>query len=112
MSTISAGISQRRSQCGLLRKCGHEVGAGHNHRCNRVSGPATFHRHQHVVKALVEIGKKDCGLIVTETPRVWEDVVNNKEEDKYVVPDIIMSGNGINLAIDVSGLYGESPQYI
>jgi hypothetical protein len=93
-------------------KCGHEVEAGHNHRCNRVSGPATFHKHQEVVKALVDIGKQYCGLQSTENPRVWEDIINNQSEEKYVVPDIIFSGNGVNLAIDVSGFYGEAPTYL
>jgi hypothetical protein len=93
-------------------KCGHAIEAGHNHRCKRVSGPATFHRHQCVVAALAKVAKEHCGLTVEFTPRIWSDV-KNKEEEEYVIPDIIFSGvGGARLAIDVSGVYGESDSYL
>jgi hypothetical protein len=92
-------------------KCGHVVSAGHNHTCRRVVGPATLHRHQCVVKALADVAKQECGLIVEETPRVWSEV-KDKEEESYVIPDLIFSGHDFKLAIDVSGVYGEAESYI
>jgi len=109
--------SMKRHQYGLLPiiaagrewycKCGHRVETGHNHTCNRIRGPATFHRHQCVVRALVDIGTFDCGLQCVETPRVYADVKDHSDDD-YIVPDIVFTGFDFNLAIDVSGVYGES----
>jgi len=92
-------------------KCGHAVTAGHNHSCRRVLGPATFHRHQSVVKALRDVAEQECGLIVEEVPRVYSDV-KDKDESEYTIPDLIFTGQDFKLAIDVSAVYGEAESYI
>lgn len=92
-------------------RCGMPVDAGHNHRCRAVMGPATFHRHQTVVAELRSIAEVECGLSVDVVPRVYSDVIH-KDEDSYVMPDIVMEGADFKLAIDVSGVYGESPSYV
>ena len=92
-------------------KCGHAVDAGHNHTCNRVRGPATFHRHQCVVHALIDVATHDCGLMVETTPRVYSEL-KNRDENDYVIPDIVFNCNEFRLAIDVSGVYGESASYL
>jgi len=113
--------SMKRHQYGLVPviaadrqwycKCGHAVTEGHNHTCLRIRGPATFHRHQCVVMALADVAERECGLIISFTPRVYADV-KDKDEDSYVVPDITFSGRDFKLAIDVSAVYGESTSYL
>ena len=49
--------------------------------------------------------------MVEFTPRCWVEV-KEKDEEEYVVPDIIFTGNNFRLAIDVSGVHGESPSYL
>jgi hypothetical protein len=91
--------------------CGREVTAGHNHRCNRVSGPATLHRHQCVVQALRDVARQECGLLAEETPRVWSEV-KDRDENGYVIPDLIFTGGDMRLAVDVSGVFGEAASYM
>jgi hypothetical protein len=100
-------------------KCGKPADAGHNHHCNRVSGPATFTRHQHVLYALKRVAEQECALLVTVNPRTWSDVLAGSEgprggEVKRVslIPDLTVEGSNFIEAVDVSGVFGESPSYL
>src|SRR5579871_6008679 len=64
--------------------CGKVVGAGHNHSCPNVLGPATLQRHESVVDALEAVCKETLGLHVRRVPRY---AVQREERKATLIPD-------------------------
>ena len=105
-------------------KCGDSVAAGHFHRCKRVHGPSTFARHESIVHALATTAQVHAQLHVATNPTVtYSGRVEEREreakrmrdrecERKRVVPDLLFCGADLDLATDVTVLYGESPSYL
>jgi hypothetical protein len=87
--------------------CGLNVGAGHNHVCKRVMGPATLQRHESVGQTVAQILRDDLHLTVTCIPRTY---VKDGEDEKYLIPDIIIHDPTytLNAAVDFSGVFGEA----
>ena len=87
--------------------CGKNVGAGHNHACNRVMGPATMQRHESVGQTIAQVLREELKLVVINIPRTY---VKDGEDEKYLIPDLIIrdSTNTFRTAVDVSGVYGEA----
>ena len=93
-------------------KCGASVGAGHFHSCNRVSGPATYSRHEAIVSDLSALGVGQLMMNVAKAPAM--SVADGSivlEEDgarQQIVPDVVFDGAGLTLAIDVTVCYSET----
>jgi hypothetical protein len=87
--------------------CGENVGARHNHTCNRVMGPATMQRHESVGQTVAQMLKDDLKLDVIHIPRTY---VKDGEDEKYLIPDIIIHDptRTFKAAVDFSGVYGEA----
>ena len=88
--------------------CGDVVGAGHNHTCNRVSGPATLERHESVLDTVQSICVEEIGLKTRRVPRIRG--ITDEDRNRLLIPDLVVESNDgeIQVAIDVSCVYGEA----
>ena len=92
-------------------KCGAAAEAGHFHACNRVSGPATYARHESVVSDLLSLGTAQLQMNVAKAPSIAVadgSIVMEEDRSRHIIPDVVFDGAGLTLAIDVSVCYAEA----
>lgn len=92
-------------------KCGAAAEAGHFHACNRVSGPATYARHESVVNDLLSLGTAQLQMNVAKAPSIAVadgSIVMEEDRSRHIIPDVVFDGAGLTLAIDVSVCYAEA----
>ena len=94
--------------------CNGVIGAGHNHCCPFVSGPATTDRHNAVVGCLEDIMRQEFKFEVRRLPREVRARINDGDRDKFLIPDLVVTDRetGEQWCIDVSGIYGEAKTHL
>jgi len=94
--------------------CEQIIGAGHNHTCNRVSGPATTERHDAVVGCLEDVFRQEFGFKVQRLPSEVRARIRDGDKESYLIPDLVVTDERTSerWAIDVTGLYGEAKTHI
>jgi len=97
-------------------KCGDVMTAGHAHACNRVSGPATFERHESIITELCAVAEAYVHVRCAREPRLpYAERAAARDLRKargVVVPDILFDGADLSLATDVSVVYAGAASYL